>query len=235
MVTDDELLRAMPLLGQVPREELAGLAAERIELSAGETFFRQGEEARHAWGVITGRVRIVKEGAENKPFCLNILGPGDLVGAVAVLRRVPMPASAIAIEATACVRVEAEVFRSVLRQHPSAQGKALDLMARRLLEAANVRHELATCPVESRLACALLRMAGRYGAEHRGEIVFSQALTRQSLADLAGTTVESAIRVMSRWTRAGVLRSSAGRLTISRPHELERLTGSVGTTRKPAA
>lgn len=218
-----DLYRAFPFLRAVPEEELEPLDPQRIERSAGERFFVQGDPSDAAWGVITGRVKITKQSPKGREIILEVVGVGEVFAAVAVLRGIPLPATAIALEPTACLRVDGQKFRKVLERHPQVVTRILDTVSKRLLEAHSARLGLATEPVEVRLARSLLRLAGKFGVRRGKETVFSQTVTRQNLADLSGTTVETAIRTMSRWTRDGIVRSDGGRLSIVRPDELRKL------------
>lgn len=96
-------------------------------------------------------------------------------------------------------------------------------MLHRLLDAGTSRLRLATSPVESRLAAALLRMADKFGEAHGGEILIRRTFTRQNLADLAGTTVETTIRIMGRWTSDRWIDTVAGQIRIRSPEELRHL------------
>ena len=222
----EEVLRAFPLFRGIDPAELEALPSERVERGAGEAFFTQGERPVAAYGVITGRVRIAKQAPTGRELCLELLGPGDLVAAVAVLRDIPLPATGVAVERTALLQIPAAAFRGLLAKHPELAGKMLDVISRRLVEAGSSRLALATDPAEKRVAQALLRLAERYGSFRGAEVLFSQPITRQTLADLAGTTVETTIRVMSRWSRAGLVTSRASRITISRPDELRRIAAA---------
>jgi CRP/FNR family transcriptional regulator len=68
--------------------------------------------------------------------------------------------------------------------------------------------------VEARLAATLLRLADREGVRSKSGIELPFHLTRQSLADMSGTTVETAIRVMSRWLRDELVEDRGGRLIV---------------------
>ena len=227
MSDPNELVRAFPVLRAVPWEELAALPCERVERQAGEYFFEQDSPGDAAWGILTGRVSILKRAAGGRELCLEVLGPGDLVGAVAVMRRQKMPAAALALDDAACLRIPSGPFMQLLERHPQVPMRLLDLVSRRLMEAGRSRLELATEEVEARLARALLRLADKFGAQRGEEIVFSQSFTRQNLADLAGTTVESAIRVLSRWTKAGFVRTSDGRIVVQDVDALAQRAGKA--------
>lgn len=222
-----EIVRAISVLRGIPAAELDALHAQRIDCDEGHTLFEQGSPGDAVYGIVTGRLRIVKHAGQDKEFCLEVLGAGDAVAAVAVIRRVPMPASAVAMERTAAIRIPGDAFRQLMERHPSVSQRMLDLISRRLLDAGNSRAELATQPVEARVAKALLRLAEKFSERRGEEWIFSQNLTRQNLADLAGTTVESTIRVMSRWTKLGYVKSNASRITVCQRAELERIASSI--------
>lgn len=224
MPTDaNEVVRAISVLRGVPHEELLQLASERLELEPGAVLFAQGTSSDCVYGVLTGRLKIVKRAGPDRELCLEVLGPGEPVAAVAVIRKVPLPAAAVALERTAVLKIPAEAFRRLMERHPLVSARMLDMISKRLLEAGHSRLELATQPVEVRLARALLRLGEKFGERRTNEWVFSQNITRQNLADLAGTTVESAIRVMSAWTKAGIVRSTHSRITIADVNAVERI------------
>jgi CRP/FNR family transcriptional regulator len=89
------------------------------------------------------------------------------------------------------------------------------LIGRRLRAAHESVRSLAADPVEARLAAALLRLADRDGERGARGISLPYPLTRQSLADMTGTTVETTIRIMSRWQKDRLVRDDDGRLLLA--------------------
>ena len=218
-----DLLRAFPFLRNLPPEAQDGLTVTRVERPGGGRFFSQGDPGDAVYGVLTGRVKIAKQSPTGKELILDVLGPGEPIGAIAVVRRIPMPATAVALEPTACLRMSGADFLAAMGRDPATLLRFLDAISKRLVQANASRLGLATESVEARIAQALLRMSDKFAADRAGELVFSQTFTRENLAELAGTTVESAIRVMSRWTKEGILRSRQSRLTVLQPDHLRRL------------
>src|SRR6266545_5109578 len=88
------------------------------------------------------------------------------------------------------------------------------MIGRRLRGAHDSVKSLAADPVEARLAAALVRLAGREGSRSAAGIALPFPLTRQSLADMTGTTVEKSIRIVSRWLKDRTVVEEGGRLVL---------------------
>lgn len=229
-----EVLRAYPSFKPVPREDLLALGATRLERARGERFFQQDDPADAVYGIVSGRIRVVKQSPNGREVCLELLSVGELVAALAVLRNIPLPASGIAAEPTAVLRIPAERFRWLIQRHPWLSTRILDVVTQRLLDASESRLSLATEPVETRLAQTLLRLADKYAEERGEQLVFATSLTRQQLADLAGTTVETTIRILSKWTRMGMITSCSSRITVNDGCALRRAAGRCPIEAAPA-
>jgi CRP/FNR family transcriptional regulator len=89
------------------------------------------------------------------------------------------------------------------------------LIGRRLRAAHDSVTSLAVDPVEARLAAALVRLAEREGTRGKDGVTLPFHLTRQSLADMTGTTVETTIRVIGRWLKEELLQDVGGRLVLA--------------------
>ena len=88
----------------------------------------------------------------------------------------------------------------------------------RLIELTRRLAELTAGRVEARFARLFLKLATQIGKPSRGGIFVAMPLTRQELADLTGTTIETAIRTMSRWQKDDVVRTEKdGFVIVDRP------------------
>ena len=210
------VLRGSPVFAGLPAPELETLAAAASEMScrAREFIFHEGDPALWLCLVRTGRVRIVRHSRTGKDVVLELLGPGEIFGGVAVIERRPYPASAQATEPSEVVKIPADVVIGLADRHPSVVREMALLIGRRLRAAHDSVKSLSVEPVEARLATTLLRLADREGVRSRSGIELPFHLTRQSLADMSGTTVETAIRVVSRWLRDGLVEDRDGRLVV---------------------
>jgi CRP-like cAMP-binding protein len=169
----------------------------------GETIFDEGEEADRIYFVVHGRVKIVKS-AGTRDLILEILGAGEPVGAVAAFERRSFPATAITLEPSSILSLPEREFFQLLESRPDMTRHLLSGLTMRLMML-NKRMADMTGSVEVRASRLFLTLADRMG-ERRGEQAFVPlALSRQELADLIGTTLETTIRLMSRWQKDGVV------------------------------
>lgn len=216
----EEALRKAPLYQGLAEEDRRRLAEVGLLKSwdKGAVVFSEGDPSDFLLTVVTGRVKVVKLQPSGKEVILEIFGPGDPVGAVVAYEGRPFPATAIAIEPTRGLLVRTAPFLSLLEKHPSLVRGLLKTFTRRIVDLAQRIAEVAGARVETRFAQLFLKLAERIG-EPRGVTVFiPMALTRQELADLTGTTIETCIRLMSRWSKDGVIETlKDGFLLTDRP------------------
>jgi CRP/FNR family transcriptional regulator len=226
VITVAEALRTTALyrgLSEDDRHRLAQVAVVKA-WDKGETIFDEGDPPDFLLTVLSGRAKVVKLMPSGKEVILEIFGPGDPLGAVVVFEGRPFIARAVALEATTCLLVRREPFFGLLEKHPSLARGLLSAFTRRIVELAQRIPEVAGARVETRFAHLFLKLADRVGRLREGRVFIPMALSRQDLADLTGTTIETCIRIMSRWGKEGVIGTEAdGFLLLDRP-ALEGLT-----------
>ena len=212
-----ELLRANPIFAGLPERELAALesAARDVTYRARQCVFEEGDPSAWFCLVKRGHVKILRHAKSGKDVVLELLGPGEAFGGVAVIERRPYPASAQTTEASVITKIPQDLIVGVSERHPSVVREMALMIGRRLRAAHESVTSLASSPVEARLAATLVRIAEREGVRAGARITLPFQLTRQSLADMTGTTVETAIRVLSRWQRDGVVTEDGGHLVLA--------------------
>jgi CRP/FNR family transcriptional regulator len=219
------LLKANPLFAALPASEVEALGATAIAepRRAREFVFMEGDPARWFCLVKSGHVKILRQSRAGREVVLELLGPGEVFGGVAVIEKRPYPAAAQAAELSVIVKIPAEALIAVCERHPSFVKELALMIGRRLRTAHDSVKSLAGDSVEARLAAALVRVAEREGTRGRDGVALTFHLTRQSLADMSGTTVETAIRVMSRWVKDGFIKDQDGRLVVADIESLRAL------------
>lgn len=214
-----EVLQSTPIFRRLSGEDRARLAphARLHEYRRGEEIFAEGSPSDRFYVIASGRVKVFKMTPAGKDVILEIFGIGDPLGAVAVYEGWPFPASAVALEPTTCVTIERSIFFTLLEHHPTLVRGLLLGLTYRLIELTNRLAELTGSRVEPRVARLFLKLAGDVGRAAEGGTFVPLPLTRQELADLTGTTIETAIRIMSRWNKQRiVLTAKDGFLIVDR-------------------
>jgi CRP-like cAMP-binding protein len=202
-------------------QALAGVARED-QYRARDYIFMEGGPAHWFCLVKSGHVKIVRHARTGRDVVLELLGVGEMFGGVAVIERRPYPASAQATEPSTVVRIPQDAIVALAEREPSIIREIALMIGRRLRGAHDSVKSLAADPVEARLAAALVRLADREGSRGAAGIRLPFPLTRQSLADMTGTTVETTIRIVSRWLKDRVVMEDAGHLVL---RDVETLRG----------
>ncbi len=205
----EAVLAATPVFRKLSPQDRATVAgaASLKRYVKGDTIFEQDAPSDAFYTIASGRVKIFKMLASGKDLILEIFGAGDPLGAVAVYDGRPFPASAVALEDTTCVAIPRAVFFRLLEEHPSLVRGLLLGMTVRLVELTNRLAQLSGTRIEPRFARLFLKLSGEIGRPERGGTFIPLVLSRQELADMTGTTIETAIRIMSRWGKDGTVRT----------------------------
>ncbi len=204
-----ELLTQIPLFRRVGPQDRARIAAvgEIRSYDRGDVVFEEGDPSDLFLIVISGRIKVYKHGPDGNDMILEMFGPGGLLGAVAVYESRPYPASAMPLEPSSCLLIPRAAFFTLLEQHPLLVRGLLSSLSLRLVELTTRLAELTGGRVETRFARLFLKLADQLGRPERGGVFIPLPLARQELADLTGTTIETSIRIMSRWGKEEVLRT----------------------------
>jgi len=185
-----------------------------------ETVFSEGDPSDWLYIVVEGRVKITKVSHEGKEIILEIIEPGDFFGGIAVLRGFPYPANAVAMEDANLLKVSKANLLRILDRFPPVMNFMAQNIGDRMKDFQENLKNIALERVEMRIASLLLKLAERTGG---GGIDIR--LTKQDIADMVGTTVETAIRTMSRFRKLGLIEEKKGRIAIKDPEGLASRSG----------
>ncbi len=218
----------IPLFRRVGAEDRARLAAvsQIRSYDKGDKVFDEGDPSDFFFIVATGRVKVFKHGPNGNDVILEIFSAGGPLGAVAAYESRPYPASAAAIEPATCLLIPRHSFFALLEENPSLVRGLLSSLSLRLVELTTRLAELTGGRVETRFARLFLKLADQLGRAERGGTFVGLPLSRQELADMTGTTIETSIRIMSRWGKDDVLRTEKDGFVIVDRDALESLAAS---------
>ncbi|HEV8347251.1 MAG TPA: Crp/Fnr family transcriptional regulator [Vicinamibacterales bacterium] len=203
---DDALRRTTIFrrLSAEDRQRLAAVASLR-KFAKGDFLFSEGDASDYLYTIVTGRVKVFKTTARGTDVILELFGPGDPVGAVAAYEARAYPASAVALEPATCLLIPRQAFFALLEAHPTMVRGLLVGLTHRLVELTNRLTELSGGRVDARLARFFLKLADDMGQKRQNGTFIPLALSRQEIADMIGTTIETSIRIMSRWGKENIV------------------------------
>ncbi len=217
------LLHQVPVFSTLAEEELARVAAVAVprRFEAGAAVFHEGDASDTCYIVRLGHVRAVREHTDGRTITLATLGPGDIFGELAIFDDERRSATVETLEETEAVAILGGDMRRLLREHPDIAVKLLAALSRRLRETNERLTRQSFQTVQSRVASVLAELVASARSEgaHPGDILITA--TQTDLAQLAGSSRESASRFLAVLERAGIITQGRGKLTVHDPGALE--------------
>ena len=219
---------SVTLLGQVPvfetlaPEDLQHVAEVAVPRSfaAHQVIFREGDESDTCYIVRNGHARAMREHADGRTLALAHFGPGDIFGELAMFDNERRSATIETLDAVDAIALAGSDMRRLLRQHPDIAVKLVISLGRRLRDANERLARQSFQTVQSRVAVVLdglVRQAQNEGAALTDVLV---TITQADIAQLAGSSRESASRFLAVLERAGVITQGRGRITVHDPESL---------------
>ncbi len=217
------LLHRVPVFSTLAEEDLMRVAEVTVprRFLAGQVVFREGDESDTCYIVRAGHARAVREHA-GRSITLANFGPGDIFGELAMFDDERRSATVETLEDTEVIAILGGDMRRLLREHPDIAVKLISALGRRLRQTNERLTRQSFQTVQSRVASVLaqlVRSAREQGAADRDVLITS---TQADVAQLAGSSRESASRFLAVLERAGIITQGRGKLTVHDPDALER-------------
>ena len=221
---------AVALLSQVPVFETLGEAdlarvsevAVRRRFPAGHVIFREGDQSDTCYVMRSGHARAVREHAGGRTISLAHFGPGDIFGELAMFDDERRSATIETLDQVEAIAVLGHDMRRLLREHPDIAVKLVIALGRRLREANERIARQSFQTVQSRVAGVLGQLVIQAQGEGAGDKDVLVVVTQSDVAQLAGSSRESASRFLAVLERAGVVTQGRGRVIVHDPEALQR-------------
>jgi CRP/FNR family transcriptional regulator, cyclic AMP receptor protein len=204
-------------------DEVAQVAVPR-SFERGEMIFHEGDTGDTCYVVHTGSVSIRREHMDGRTLALAELRAGSIFGELALFRGETRSATAETLEDTTLVAILGGDMQRVIRSSPDIALKMLGALAERVRKANERLLAQSFQTVAGRVASALLEQVISRQAEGAGEGDVLVRATQAEIAQLAGTSRESASRFLATLEREGVVALGRGKVTV---HEPERLRNFI--------
>ena len=205
--TPFDFLKRLDPFSRLPENDLKNLAdsCRFAAVESGDYLSYEGDIDASAFIVTSGRVAMIKTSASGRELIVELMSPGDLFGLITQFEKAPTTLSARAQTDTEVIWVPKSTLALVLEDYPEIYKKFVEKVAERLQRSHEVSRGLAHDRVETRIAVALKSLVPHFARSSSGENVFVVDITRQEVADLTGTTPETAIRTTKAMERDGML------------------------------
>lgn len=217
-----ELLRRVPAFETLGESDLQRVAEVAVPRSFGrqQVIFREGDDSDTCYVVRTGQARAVREHPDGRTITLARFGPGDIFGELAMFDDEKRSATVEVVEDTEVVGILGSDMRRLMREHPDIAPKLVISLGRRLREANERLARQSFQTVQSRVAVVLSDLVeqSRDGDGRSRDILLR--ITQADIAQLAGSSRESASRFLATLERAGVLTQGRGRIVVHDPGAL---------------
>jgi CRP/FNR family transcriptional regulator len=186
----------------------------------GEVIFHEGTQPQGLFVVCTGKVKIYKSSRTGQQLTTRVEQGGDLLGHVSLLAKDgPYTGTSEALEPSVVSMVDEKTFIDFLAQYPQAALALMREMAKDVRRGENKARDIAFKPARGRLADVLVRMM-KPGKPHP----LVAGLKRRDLAEMAGLTIETAVRLLKDFEERGLLRKKAKDLVITNEEQLRSLS-----------
>ncbi len=220
-----DILMALPVfsgLSERDWEKVTDLFSER-QYQRDDYIFLEGEAPEALYLVKTGKVKVLRHSTDGKDVVLRVVSTGQLLGSVAIFDGGGYPGTAQVIEDCTVLVIARNDCLTLVTRYPVFALAVIADMGNRLRSSAEQIRSLAVERVEQRIARVLLKLGISAGSDSPEGRVIEMSLTRQDVADMTGTTVETAIRVMSKFRRNNVIRTRRGKVVLVDVEELRKI------------
>jgi CRP-like cAMP-binding protein len=226
----DAVARRVPFLAALSAAELDRVrpCAVLRRLGPGQKVWHEDDAPGEFVFVVEGHVKLARAADSGREVILHTCGVGTLLCGSAVGTGGRYCCGAATLEATTLVAVPRCALLDLVDRNPPAARAFLDEAARREVALTSRIEELSAGHVERRVAALLVRLLEQAGLVEDGGVRIPLTFSRQDLADLCGTTVETVIRTMSRLRRGGIVQTVEGGFLVRDAERLEALARGRG-------
>jgi CRP-like cAMP-binding protein len=186
---------------------------EDNDMAAEQVVYFEGDPGMNLYLVATGKVKLMRHALSGREVLLDILQAGEYFGQLSITSQQGYSETAIAQTDCCILQISARNFEKVLSRYPDVTIKVLKAVGQRLEESQEIIKQLSVYTIEQRIAATLIRLAMKLGEHQQTGTLIQLPFSRQDLAAMTGTTVETVSRMMSRFAAEGLI--STGRKWVS--------------------
>lgn len=213
------------VIQDLPAAELKLLKAnmQRIEVKKGKTIFRENTFSKGIYIVRKGKVKVYQTNKDGKEAIAYFMRKGEIIGYRPLLCDEPYAVSCAALEDVVLTFVAKKYFLQALDNSPVLCRRLLVSLSHEFSVLINTISFFAQQPVRERVALALLILNEKYKKENTGSAPGLINLSRDNIANYAGTTIETLVRMLRHLKDEKIIRTEGRRIILLRIKELEKM------------
>jgi CRP-like cAMP-binding protein len=218
------LLAEVPVFEAMGPDDLRRVAEVAVprRFATGQVIFREGDASDTCYVVRSGHARAVRENVDGRAIALAHFGPGDIFGELAMFDAERRSATLEALDELDAIAIAGSDMRRLMRQHAEMSAKLAIALAWRLREANERLSRQSFQTVQSRVAGVLIDLVEQAHGEGAADRDVELKVTQAEVAQLAGSSRESASRFLAVLERAGIITQGRGRIVVHDPEALKR-------------
>ncbi len=221
-----EMLKNVHMFEGLGEEELkeAVKYMQLREFRRNEYIFFEEEAEPGIYVLVDGLIKLLKETQDARIVIVRLVYPGDVFGWIEWGKKAPKNTyTAKSMTESKTLYISNKDFINLAIKHPAIAIKMTCEATANLIQTYETLKSIAGGKVEERIAKVILEIADRIGKKYEDTIIIEAPLTRLDIAEMTGTTVETTIRVMSKWKKQGIINTERGYIEILKRRELEKL------------
>ena len=196
---------------------------EVVHYEKNEIIHNDGDESHYMWMLLSGKVRIYKEGIGQRQQIIRLLKPHDIFGYRACIAHEAYNSSASALEQCSVYRLDRDHFNQLIQSNGALCYQVMLMMAKDLAFSEIQTVNLTQKHIRGRLAESLLLLLKNYGYEEDGQTL-AMLLPREDLANMSNMTTSNAIRTLSQFAQEGLIIIDGRHIRILDEKELEHIS-----------
>ena len=204
-----KIIGRLPFFRHLPSEAIVEINRlfEDRDVRAEQAIYFESDPGEHLYLVAMGKVKLLRHTASGRDVLLDILRGGEYFGSLAILGGRGYTETAVAQTDCCILHISSADFEKILHHYPDVSLQVLQAVGQRLEASQEIVKQLSTYSADQRIAAALIRLAKKMGEQKEQGMLIQLPFSRQDLAAMTGTTVETVSRVMSRFSDEGLLTS----------------------------
>ena len=221
-----ELLESVSIFASLEEKELDLLlqATTIKQLKPKEVLCHKGDPGNQLYGILSGSLKVTTTGTDGKEVMFGLMGPGEVIGEIALLDGEERSATVTAVEGAELLTLHRRELIPFLEKNPRAAIGLAGILAARVRALSDRAEDRQTMPLEGRIAKHLLALSESHGKRLVVGGPVEVRMPQQDLADLVGTTRESVNKQLRAWEDEGIVELGRGRIVLKRPGSLEAVT-----------